>query len=332
MKFSKVLVLTTSLALSGCSSFGAKLNEFFDKKDNEVAALKAVATAGAAASQSEDDQGKAGADALKREVASSITNSVQTRLKTLAPAWDIEFTAGENAKPEVEVSTVRPIDGLTVDRTTTFWQGSLLNYNGGNITTLNLGLGQRYLSKDESLLAGINLFYDHEFPKNHQRASLGAELKSAAFELSANYYKAISKWKIGNNNQKERALNGYDLEIGGQIPFIPSAKVFLKQFKWDALQNAADLKGKAYSLELDHLLPGGFKLTAGRRDFDTGRDEDFAKLSYQIKIGEEQNDRQSKFFSNRMFSDASVANRRLEKVRRTNKIIKQTAGFTVSFR
>jgi len=46
-------------------------------------------------------------------------------------------------------------------------------------------------------------------------------LKASAFELTANSYKALTKWKKGKSGNQERALDGHDIELGAQIPYMP---------------------------------------------------------------------------------------------------------------
>ena len=58
---------------------------------------------------------------------------------------------------------------------TYFTQGSV--FYEDNRTTLNLGLGYRKLSDNKMLLTGINAFYDHEFPYDHGRTSIGFEAR-----------------------------------------------------------------------------------------------------------------------------------------------------------
>ena len=47
-----------------------------------------------------------------------------------------------------------------------------------NRTTLNAGLGYRRLVSDNTLMLGVNAFYDHEFPYDHGRYSIGLEARS----------------------------------------------------------------------------------------------------------------------------------------------------------
>ena len=82
------------------------------------------------------------------------------------------------------------------------------------------------MSDDESFLFGLNAFYDHELDYDHQRASIGIEIKSSILELNTNHYFAISNEVTGKNGVKETVADGYDLEIGAHIPYIPTAKLF----------------------------------------------------------------------------------------------------------
>ena len=43
----------------------------------------------------------------------------------------------------------------------------------GDRETLNLGIGKRYISEDETTMYGLNAFYDHELDYDHSRMSLG---------------------------------------------------------------------------------------------------------------------------------------------------------------
>ena len=82
---------------------------------------------------------------------------------------------------------------MTLMNGLTFFQGSFFTHEVEIENTLNLGLGKRILSNDESVMFGLNAFYDHELDYDHQRASIGGEIKSSILELSTNHYFAISE-------------------------------------------------------------------------------------------------------------------------------------------
>ena len=98
-------------------------------------------------------------------------------------------------------------------------------------------------------MLGANIFYDHEFPQDHQRYSIGIEAKGSVLDFSLNQYKAISGWVDGPSEQQEAALDGLEYQVGSQVPFIPDARVFVKRFDWSGLQNSSDLEGYEYSLD-----------------------------------------------------------------------------------
>ena len=83
--------------------------------------------------------------------------------------------------------------------------------NANSRAILNIGIGRRYLSGDKSMITGLNAFLDYDPKYGHQRASLGAELKASAFELTANSRTALTKWKAGKSSNQERALNGHEM-------------------------------------------------------------------------------------------------------------------------
>ena len=71
----------------------------------------------------------------------------------------------------------------------------------------------RIFNNDDSVMFGLNTFYDHELDYNHQRTSLGAEIRSSILELNSNHYFALSNSRTGKDNIKEEVADGYDIEI-----------------------------------------------------------------------------------------------------------------------
>ena len=78
------------------------------------------------------------------------------------------------------------------------------------------------------MMFGLNAFYDHEWDYDHSRASIGGEIKSSFLELNYNQYFSNSDSKTGKNGKSEEAVDGYDLELGFQVPYIPSATFYTK--------------------------------------------------------------------------------------------------------
>ena len=62
---------------------------------------------------------------------------------------------------------------------------------------LNLGFGYRRLNADETWMAGVNAFYDHEFPNDHKRNGVGFEVVSSVFETRVNSYNGTTGYIKG---------------------------------------------------------------------------------------------------------------------------------------
>ena len=275
----------------------------------------------------------ASADNLKNTVidkAKNFTNDfVETYLESLVDRTEVTIEGFEGEKPTFSILTTQPITESADLKDTTFWQGSIFVNDGRE--TLNLGLGYRRLSDDEKWLSGINLFYDHEFPYNHKRASIGAELRSSVVEMNVNKYYGLSNALTGENGVQETALGGFEFELGAQIPYIPGTRFFAKQFKWDGEDGGTDLKGKTYSLNIGREILTNTSLEAGIHDYDgTKASEKFAKLTYHFG---KQSKPAKPFISTVAFDNLkSMKDKRLDKVRRTNTIVKQKGGFTVTIK
>lgn len=269
-------------------------------------------------------------ESIVNTVSQSFDNLLEEGFNKLLPNAEITVSDSAGDDPVVSILTVVPLQESKDLNETTFFQGSV--YRQDSRQTLNLGLGYRQLSSDEKWLYGINGFFDQEFPYNHQRASLGFEVRSSAVELNANKYWAISNWESGKDSLQEHALGGHDLEFGAAIPYVPSSKIYHKEFKWSALDGLSDLKGSTTSLNLsgDILVPG-LRLEVGRTNYNgTKSDKDFISLTYQVNVGKEL---YKPLISNKAFVLNSMKEHRLDKVRRENRIVKQNRSRgTISFR
>ena len=161
--------------------------------------------------------------------------------------------------------------------------------------------------------------------------SIGAELRSSVFEINANKYFAMSGAKTGANGNTERALDGYELELGGQVPYIPSTKIFVKNWKWNGYQTT-DTKVNTYSLQINAPIASNITLEAGTKDFDRGTDVDFVNLTYRIGLGGAQSEKDKIvqcLIADQAFNTTSMKGKMLKKVRRKNQIVIQT-NFTSS--
>ena len=68
-------------------------------------------------------------------------------------------------------------------------------------------------------------------------------------------------------------------------------------------------------------------MEAGKKSFDSSSmlDEEFVRLSYLINLGSVKS-KQMSLFSEQAFNFTEITDRRFEKVRRTNTIVKETSS------
>ena len=254
------------------------------------------------------------------EVVDRFYSSLESFLEENFENTDFSIKKIETIKPEVGIQTFKIFAEDSSDLS--FFQGSLFLHDSDR-ETFNIGLGQRYLSNDESILFGLNAFYDYEFDYEHQRFSIGAEIKSSILDLNYNQYFAQSSSKKGKNGKDEEAIDGYDVEIGAHLPYIPSMKAYLKAFDFE-VPGGNDFQGLEFST-LFKVPNSGLSFEIGHTDYDNHNDQSFINLRYSNSI----KNPGTSLFSSEAFERISMKDRMYEKVRRENIIKKKGAGFTV---
>ena len=327
MKAYQFLIGTVLVSLAGCSSVGngwdSTVDFVFGPDDggNQRQEKAASILAGAASSASPEKVvvEKIVEDSTNK-IASATANTIDNAMDN--SKTDVSITGIKSKKTRYFISNVKGFKPSDDGHSQTFMQSSIGNANSR--AAINLGLGRRYLSEDEGMITGFNAFLDYDPKYGHQRASVGAELKTSAFELTANSYMALSQWSSGKDSNQERPLDGHDIELGGQIPYMPGAKLYLKNWNWKGVEGVADTKGNTYSVAFSHLVDN-VQIELGRRDYDgLTKDENFGQLTYTIPMGGDLAQASKPIFSSKMFGSSSMKGRMLDKVRRNNAIVIQT--------
>jgi len=254
------------------------------------------------------------------QVKDKFFSSIESFLDGSFEHTDFTIKSTEHTKPEISVETFKPLS--ETDNGLTFFQGSIFAHDGTR-ETINLGFGKRAFSDDDNMMFGLNAFYDHEWDYDHSRASIGGEIKSSFLELNYNQYLSNSDSKTGKNGKSEEVADGYDLELGFQVPYIPSATFYTKSFEFD-VDGGNDFEGFEYTTELE-VPSSGLTLELGHTDYADHNDEWFFKMKYSTnKINKDRS-----FISDEAFEKVSVIDQKYEKVRRDNIIVKAGSGFTV---
>ena len=203
--------------------------------------------------------------------------------------------------------------------------------NGDQRVLLNAGLGFRTLVNNSNAILGVNVFYDHEFEQEHQRASVGVEYQASNFQAYANAYDRLSEkssYAVGAQTITEEVLNGYDYSLVGQVPYMPWAKAVYKGYKWD--QTGSDLEG--YEIGLEAEIIRGLILEYGRNKPDNSREEDYASITFRWPADHLTPTLVTHTITEYAFPVKNMKNEMLHKVRRTNDIVteRKSGGFVVA--
>ena len=223
----------------------------------------------------------------------------------------------ENYKPDFSILGVRELKKLNDGNY--FMQFSLSGTEQNNSERYvgNLGFGKRILSDDKTLLTGFNSFIDYDSNDN-ARASVGAEVKNAVLQLTSNYYMGIG------DGTDEKVLDGYEVQLTSQVPYLHWANAFVSTYKWDGVDRD-DIEGRKIGTEL--VLTPSFTIEAAYDDKDLKglKDEYYARLiyTYPPKEGTTALDGVSQ---TKWKEEKDMSGELLSKVKRQNKIMVEFKG------
>jgi len=200
--------------------------------------------------------------------------------------------------------------------------------------TLNLGLGYRYLTSDEQMLLGTNVFYDYAYFHRHRRIGFGGEIIGQFYSVHANYYEGISSERNFTEASgvvlSERVLDGWDYEGLIQMPYLPWLKAGIKNYAWVNGKYADDLHGLQWSLKMN--ITKNITAEVGR-SYDDISDNTFFKIGFSL-AGPERNEFTAfdNGITSEFYPDRDLKKQTLAKVRRNHNVVieeKRTGGLGV---
>ena len=263
---------------------------------------------------------------LANSVANYGLNWLKNGLGESAPDWakriELEFDLLEDEEPTWSILTVQPLYQTgSLDKTLFLQARAAKNYKfGDDRITANIGLGYRQLFMDNTLLLGVNTFHDYESEMDHTRVGVGAEARWYNFDFYANYYDATSDTRTytdATGSGTEKALDGFDLELTSQVPYLPWLRVRGKYFEYDSDKATEDVDGWSYSAEMD--LHPNMRLEVGSIDDNFSDNAVFAKFTFQLASASRPA-ATKQFVADKAFELRDMTTHTLDKVRRNNTI------------
>lgn len=237
---------------------------------------------------------------------------------TNRPGWltrtDLTYAIQHNSTPVGGIETIQPI--YETPWSTVFWQGRA-SYNDGS-TTLNFGLGYRYLTDNKKLMWGVNTFYDENPRFLHRRLGLGGEIFTPYVTVRANYYDAYSGNQRVGVNTYEHALKGVDGSIETPVPWISWMRFTAQGYHWQGI-HTTNVNGGLAKLRI---------FPARQVEIDTGVSDDnsqhtsvFFNLNYYFGSPAFIQYSGTTEHPSELFTPQNLENQRLQKVIRNNDIV-----------
>ena len=238
--------------------------------------------------------------------------------------FSLEFP--ENDEVELELLKFKELDSS--ENQNSFSQFSLHTQEVNDDTRfiLNLGYGQRYISSDKSMITGMNAFIDYD-TEGHARTSLGVEAKAPILELTGNYYLGLTGAETIDGT-KEKVLDGYELNLSSQLPFMPWTRVNVQNYDFKKDKASENTGGNLVSLEMN--LSPSIQFEASRNFIDTTGvdDENSFKIMY-YNPPRNKTSLQDGLLSARAFEKGDVEAKMKDKVRRRNAMTIEVQGAVV---
>lgn len=233
--------------------------------------------------------------------------------------------------PELKARILKAFDANPNDGLFNYGELGLVDIDDRQ--TLNAGFGIRTLDPTERVMYGANIFFDQEFPYNHQRASIGIEMATSPFRFNANRYYALSGDKGLSGDVTENALSGQDIKTKVAFPYLPHLFLDYSRFKWFGRDGSSDIEGQ--TVGISGALSDSLSVEIARKSYgnDNLASQNTAQLTYSYIPGSEK--------SSSIFSPMSVpytlekldAREKYAMTNRENEIQKQqtTPGLQVTF-
>ena len=253
------------------------------------------------------------ADDYKYNIAEIVKNLIPGEGDT-----EVSIDFRENYKPDYSILGVREIE--KTDSGNVFTQFSLFNTEKDNEERIvgNLGFGKRMLSNENTLMTGFNAFLDYD-DNGNARSSLGIEARSAVLDFGYNYY-----FGLGDGTD-EKVLDGYDLNLSSQVPYMHWADVFVNAYEWEG-EDRDDIKGRKYGSELLIHPTLSFEFAYDDKNKKGLEDDRYAKFIfvYPPRTGPTLQDG---FFNDTKWKkEKDMSGELLTKVKRNNKIMIEFKG------
>lgn len=198
--------------------------------------------------------------------------------------WEFGLDINEDKGPRFFIDPIVPLYRGDDNGQVAFLEPRLTYRNSEWL--MNFGGGYRRLVHDSDWLIGGNMFYDYDSQYSHSRLGWGLEALSSYAELRSNVYVPTSGERTveegTGGTTKERAVPGFDLELGAPVPYYSRLKMY-GGVNWYALPDFRNRYG--WTLRTEYT-PLPFIVIDGILSNDTKTNVDWGvKVAFRIPLG-----------------------------------------------
>ena len=267
---------------------------------------------------------------VKGKALSKASEKISSAIGNLMPGDGITEVSVEFGEDDTQFEILGVRDISSKENSNLFTQFSIHTQEVNNDDRYigNLGLGYRFLNTDQSMMFGVNSFYDRDITEDHSRISFGLEAKSSILDFTLNKYIKTTNMLVINGSE-EQALSGLDYNISSQIPYMPWTVFNYQGYRWENEKAKQDTKGRVYSLEMALLPSLQIDLSRDVSSINGVDDADIAKLTFVYPPRENKPTLRDGLVSNVAFVKENMKHELKEKVRRNNNIVIEIQGSVI---
>ena len=266
--------------------------------------------------------------------ANEILNNLSTKISEFSSSLipgegvtEVNIEIKESQEPDFTILGVRDIN--KTKNSNFFTQFSLHNNDvGGDERYIgNLGFGYRFLTDDNSIMLGVNSFYDKDLKNDHARGSIGFEARGSVLEFNLNQYYSLSNMETISATD-EQSLGGIDYSLSSQIPYVPWAKIGWTGYQHEADKATVDTEGEIYSLEM--MLTPSLKLDISKDESNhSDGNSDSATILFIYPPKEKKITLADGLTSDEIWHKESMEDKLSEKVKRNNNLVIEIQGSVI---
>ncbi len=234
------------------------------------------------------EQGSYGSEDLKADAINLALDGGEDLLKDVARPFvkNIELEAGyKNGEFSWQTLGIVPIWHDEQNKNHLFTQ---LSWQHGTEDgdTFNAGLSIRRVNSSNTIVYGVNSFFDYIRRTKGTRMSVGVDVQSELLGLSINHYFPLSEeWKDISDTERVRVAKGWDMEFQGRLHDFPSLQANIRGYRWASNDGGEPNNVLGYDASLEWTPVNILTIEAGARNEQKANPSFYTSMRLNYNFG-----------------------------------------------